>query len=245
MPLETQGRFRSSFSFGQARCSWYASSGNWSWSSILRRWSMERGSSSGLRQFSFPRSASFRLSSSSAAPNMFTASSLTREWYEAFHFDDERSLTNRDCILTQWWGYLTYSLLHLDAGHLVLNLALQLIVGVAQEMVHGTKRVMPLYVLGVRVLQQEHWYKMCILRSYLAPLPSSALTVGPWLVLVEVLTNLLKLLFPFEKIGPGLYCLIAASISTSVLNWNEDVAIFFTRWLTFKPIVILSFSLGG
>ena len=191
MPLETQGRCRSSFSFGQARCSWYASSGNWSWSSILRRWSMERGSSSGLRQFSFPRSASFRLSSSSAAPNMFTASSLTREWYKAFHFDDERSSTNRDCILTQWWGYLTYSLLHLDAGHLVLNLALQLIVGVAQEMVHGTKRVMPLYVLGVRVLQQGHWSKMCISRSYLAPLPSSALTVGPWLVLVEVLTNLL------------------------------------------------------
>ena len=27
----------------------------------------------------------------------------------------------------------------------------------------------------------------------------------------------------------GLYCLIAASISTCILNWNEDVAIFFTR----------------
>ena len=60
-------------------------------------------------------------------------------------------------------------------------------------------------------------------------------------MLVEVLTNLLELFFPFDKIGPGLYCLIAASISTSVLNWNEDVAIFFTRWLTFKPIVISIF----
>ena len=28
----------------------------------------------------------------------------------------------------------------------------------------------------------------------------------------------------------GLYCLIAACFSTCVLNWKEDVAIFFTRW---------------
>ena len=55
-----------------------------------------------------------------------------------------------------------------------------------------------------------------------------------------MLVEVFKLLFPFDKIDPGLYGLIAASISTSVLNWNEDVAIFFTRWLTFKPIVIFS-----
>ena len=28
---------------------------------------------------------------------------------------------------------------------------------------------------------------------------------------------------------PGLYCLVAASISTWILNWKEDAAIFFTR----------------
>ena len=55
----------------------------------------------------------------------------------------------RDCTLRHWWSYLTYSLLHLETGHLVLNMGLQLPVGTSLEMIHGTKRVIPLYVLGV------------------------------------------------------------------------------------------------
>jgi len=54
-----------------------------------------------------------------------------------------------DCISTVWWGYLTYSLMHVSPGHLIFNLALQLGVGMGLEMVHGTFSVMILYVLGV------------------------------------------------------------------------------------------------
>jgi len=32
----------------------------------------------------------------------------------------------------------------------------------------------------------------------------------------------------------GLYCLVAASISTWILNWKEDAAIFFTRFRSHK-----------
>merc|ERR1711963_1007733 len=107
----------------------------------------------------------------------------------------------RDCTWTHWWSYLTYSLLHLETGHLVLNMGLQLPVGTSLEMIHGTKRVIPLYILGV-------------LSGSLA-------------------------FFCFDcgkMIGAsgGLYCLVAASISTWILNWKEDAAIFFTRFRSNK-----------
>ena len=49
-----------------------------------------------------------------------------------------------------WWGYLTYSLMHVSPGHLIFNLVLQLGVGMGLEMVHGTLSIMILYILGVR-----------------------------------------------------------------------------------------------
>ena len=56
---------------------------------------------------------------------------------------------HRDCIWTTAWGYLTYSLLHVGAGHMIFNLVLQFGIGLGLEMVHGTISVMILYVLGV------------------------------------------------------------------------------------------------
>ena len=56
----------------------------------------------------------------------------------------------RDCILTTVWAYLTYSLLHVGAGHMIFNLVLQFGIGLGLEMVHGSFSVMILYVLGVR-----------------------------------------------------------------------------------------------
>ena len=47
------------------------------------------------------------------------------------------------------WGYVTYCLVHVDPGHLVLNLSLQLIIGLGLEMTHGKLRVMALYAIGV------------------------------------------------------------------------------------------------
>ena len=56
----------------------------------------------------------------------------------------------RDCILTTVWAYLTYSLLHVGAGHMIVNLGPQFCIGLGLEMVHGSISVMILYVLGVR-----------------------------------------------------------------------------------------------
>ena len=51
--------------------------------------------------------------------------------------------------MRRWWGYFTYSLLHVDFGHLFFNLLLQCGVGLGLEMVHGTISVIILFVLGV------------------------------------------------------------------------------------------------
>ena len=84
----------------------------------------------------------------------------------------------RDCTLRHWWSYLTYSLLHLETGHLLLNMGLQLPVGTSLEMIHGTKRVIPLYVLGVSRSEGLNSSSNFFSRFSLALLHSSALTVG-------------------------------------------------------------------
>ena len=63
----------------------------------------------------------------------------------------------RDCILTTVWAYLTYSLLHVGAGHMIVNLGPQFCIGLGLEMVHGSFSVMILYILGVRdALDLDH-----------------------------------------------------------------------------------------
>lgn len=109
---------------------------------------------------------------------------------EALEFDTTKTVR-------QMWGYVTYCLVHVDPGHLVLNLSLQLIIGLGLEMTHGKLRVMALYAIGV-------------LASSLA-------------------------FFCFDEgilhgASGGLYCLIAASLSVTILNWKEDVAIFLPRF---------------
>ena len=62
----------------------------------------------------------------------------------------QKSNIPRDCIWTTAWAYLTYSLLHVGAGHMIFNIVLQFGIGLGLEMVHGSFSVMILYVLGVR-----------------------------------------------------------------------------------------------
>jgi membrane associated rhomboid family serine protease len=47
------------------------------------------------------------------------------------------------------WRYFTYSLVHLNDGHIITNVLLQLLVGGLMEMRHGMWRVALLYLLGV------------------------------------------------------------------------------------------------
>ncbi|KAM9296633.1 rhomboid-related protein 3 [Gastrophryne carolinensis] len=49
----------------------------------------------------------------------------------------------------QAWRYLSYMLMHAGIEHLGVNVALQLLVGIPLEMVHGTTRIAFLYVAGV------------------------------------------------------------------------------------------------
>jgi membrane associated rhomboid family serine protease len=92
----------------------------------------------------------------------------------------------------------------------VFNLLLQFMLGLDLEMVNGTLRITVFYVLGVRIegeIDQES---------------------SP-----QVLSSSLAF-FCFDcgsllGASGGLYCLIAASLTTSFLNWSEYHAIFFTR----------------
>ena len=53
-------------------------------------------------------------------------------------------------LTSETWRYLTYSLVHQDWEHFVLNMSLQLVVGVTLELVHKWWRIAPLYIFGVR-----------------------------------------------------------------------------------------------
>ena len=47
------------------------------------------------------------------------------------------------------WRYLTYSLVHSGTSHILLNIFIQLVVGLPLEMSHGSWRVFLLYLIGV------------------------------------------------------------------------------------------------
>lgn len=95
------------------------------------------------------------------------------------------------------WRYVTYCLAHKDTQHLVFTLGLQLAVGLPQEMVHGTPRILGLYLLGV---------------------VTSALAF-----------------FCFDSnvllgASGGVYCLIGASVCTTILNWRESKIVLVSRF---------------
>ncbi|XP_018526075.2 rhomboid-related protein 3, partial [Lates calcarifer] len=57
-------------------------------------------------------------------------------------------------LRAQAWRYLSYCFMHTGIEHLSLNMAMQLLVGVPLEMVHGALRIGLVYVCGV--LAGEH-----------------------------------------------------------------------------------------
>ncbi|KAK0139643.1 Rhomboid-related protein 3 [Merluccius polli] len=52
-------------------------------------------------------------------------------------------------LRSQAWRYLSYAFMHTGIEHLSLNMAMQLLVGVPLEMVHGALRITLIYVCGV------------------------------------------------------------------------------------------------
>ncbi|XP_045693438.1 rhomboid-related protein 3 isoform X3 [Phyllostomus hastatus] len=61
----------------------------------------------------------------------------------------QNSLVYHPQLRAQAWRYLTYIFMHAGVEHLGLNVALQLLVGVPLEMVHGATRIGLVYVAGV------------------------------------------------------------------------------------------------
>ena len=51
--------------------------------------------------------------------------------------------------LEEPWRYLTYFLIHLDWLHLIVNISMQLLLGIPLELVHGFCRILFIYLAGV------------------------------------------------------------------------------------------------
>ena len=49
----------------------------------------------------------------------------------------------------QAWRFLSYAIVHSGIGHIVLNVIIQLVVGIPLEMSHGPVRVAAVYIIGV------------------------------------------------------------------------------------------------
>ena len=59
------------------------------------------------------------------------------------------SLIYNPHLRRQVWRYLTYSLVHSGISHILLNVSMQLVVGLVLEMSHGSLRISLLYFIGV------------------------------------------------------------------------------------------------
>ena len=109
----------------------------------------------------------------------------------------------------QAWRYFTYSFVHADWKHLTLNLLLICVFGGGIEAVHGSARVAILYFLGVR-------------------LKVNLLKVLKTICHQVVCSSLVFFCFSCGALigcSGGVYCLMAAALANTILNWKEDKAI--------------------
>ena len=75
---------------------------------------------------------------------------------------------------TESWRYVSYSLVHANLEHLLVNLFLLVSVGCGLEAVHGTVRVATLYLLGV----SHYKIELILTLSVLSSLSSSISSAG-------------------------------------------------------------------
>ncbi|XP_039297527.1 rhomboid-related protein 2 isoform X2 [Nilaparvata lugens] len=90
---------------------------------------------------------------------------------------------------SEFWRFLTYMFVHAGIGHLVVNLMVQIMLGIPLEMVHGWWRVLAIYVAGV--IAGSLGTSISDPKVYLA------------------------------GASGGVYAIIAAHLSTIILNWSE------------------------
>ena len=125
-------------------------------------------------------------------------------------FDYRMLFAHSHCRRKNWqaWRYFTYSFVHADWKHLTFNILLICVFGGGIEAVHGSARVAILYFLGVR---REKLLKV------LKTIPHQV-----------VCSSLVFFCFSCGALigcSGGVYCLMAAALANTILNWKEDKAI--------------------
>ncbi|KAI4832366.1 hypothetical protein KUCAC02_015335, partial [Chaenocephalus aceratus] len=106
-------------------------------------------------------------------------------------------------LRAQAWRYLTYIFMHTGIEHLSLNMAMQLLVGVPLEMVHGALRIGLVYVCGV-LADIDHQKGRHALVAF----------GGSLAVSVTDMTA------PVVGSSGGVYALVSAHLANVVMNWS-------------------------
>ena len=107
------------------------------------------------------------------------------------------------------WRYFTYSLLHASGEHIVVNLFLLFFVGFSMELIHGTLRPLLVYFLGV----SADYHKIYLL----ADVNSQVVTSSMFFYVFDC--------GALVGCSGGVFSLVAASLSSIILNWKEDKAV--------------------
>ena len=107
------------------------------------------------------------------------------------------------------WRYFTYSLLHASGEHIVVNLFLLFSVGFSMELIHGTLRPLFVYFLGVSA-SSHHIFSF-------VDVSSQVVTSSMFYYVFDCGT--------LVGCSGGVFSLVAASLSSIILNWKEDKAV--------------------
>ena len=128
----------------------------------------------------------------------------------------------------QVWRYITYMFVHIGVLHYIFNMIMQLLVGVFLEMEQedwkGSFRVMAVYFSGV--IAGSLGTSIVNPNTYVAGKYSENFLKN--IFFSNIIITYTELHFTIVFIAGasgGIYALIAAHLSTMILNWKEDNAI--------------------
>ena len=126
----------------------------------------------------------------------------------------------------QVWRYITYMFVHIGVLHYIFNMIMQLLVGVFLEMEQedwkGSFRVMAVYFSGV--IAGSLGTSIVNPNTYVAGKYSKNFLRNNFFQIYNY-NELYFTIFFIAGASGGIYALIAAHLSTMILNWKEDNAI--------------------
>jgi len=132
------------------------------------------------------------------------------------------------------WRFFSYALLHADLEHILVNILLQLVIGIPLEMVHGSLRVIPIYLAGVLagsmgsavfdpqvVLVGASGGVYALMTAHLANVIMNGDVMTKWSKILRAGTVLLVLLFDF---GYSIYRRLGAEETKDKVSFVAHVA---------------------